>query len=203
MTPARWQALMHALGLAENANTLVALGAAYREPQRFYHTQAHITDCLDQFERLREQAQRPNEIELAIWFHDAIYRPHRSDNERRSADWASRFLRDSGASADVADRVSGLILATRHAIVPVDPDTAILIDVDLSILAADADRYAQFEADVRREYRWVPRFVYRRKRAAILASFLQRSRIYATDLFHARYEAPARRNLRAAIDSLS
>jgi predicted metal-dependent HD superfamily phosphohydrolase len=203
MTPERWQVLMHAMDLADNADTLAALRTAYQEPHRHYHTQEHIRDCLDKFELLREQALRPDEIELAIWFHDAVYRPHRSDNEQQSADWAVRFLTDSRAAADVAGRVWGLIMATRHAVVPSDPDTAILIDVDLSILGADADRYARFETEVRREYRWVPRFLYRRKRAEILRSFLQRPKIYATDLFNARYESQARRNLRAAIDDLS
>jgi predicted metal-dependent HD superfamily phosphohydrolase len=203
MSPERWQALMHALGLPESTEMFLALSKAYREPHRHYHTQAHIGDCLEKFDQLRDQASNPNAVELALWFHDAIYDPYRADNEQKSADWAARFLRDGNAPGDFVEQVCLLILATRHAVVPADADTAILIDVDLSILGADTSRYDAFEAEIRREYRWVPLFLYRQKRAAILQSFLQRPRIFASDLFHARYESPARGNLRAAIDRLS
>ena len=203
MSPELWQTLMHSLGLPESSETFLALSKAYQEPHRHYHTQAHIRDCLEKFDLLRDQAQHPEAIEMALWFHDAVYDPYRSDNEQKSADWATRFLRDAKAPGDFVEQVSNLILATRHAIVPTDSNTAILIDVDLSILGADTARYDEFEAEIRREYRWVPLFLYRKKRAAILQSFLQRPRIFASDLFHARYESLARRNLRAAIDRLS
>ena len=199
----RWQSLMRALALPDNGETWLALGKAYREPHRHYHTQAHIADCLEKFDGLRDQAGNPCAVELALWFHDAVYDPYRADNEQRSADWAVRFLRDSAASGELADRVSELILATRHAVVPADIDTAILIDVDLSILGADTARYDEFEAQVRREYRWVPMLLYRRKRTAILQSFLQRPRIFTSDLFFASYESTARRNLTVAIDHLN
>ena len=202
MTPERWQVLMHASGLPENPETFLALAKAYGEPHRHYHTQAHIDDCLEKFDLLRGEAANPQAIELALWFHDAVYDPYRADNEQKSAEWATRFLREGHASVDVVGRVSDLILATQHAIVPADADTAILIDVDLSILGAETGRYSQFEEQVRREYRWVPRFVYRRKRAGILASFLDRPRIYASELFHSSFEQRARRNLREAIDNL-
>jgi predicted metal-dependent HD superfamily phosphohydrolase len=203
MTPDRWHALMLALDLPGNEATYFALCKAYQEPHRHYHTQAHIQDCLQQFDLLRAQAVDPSSIELAIWFHDAIYDPYHSDNEQKSAEWATRFLHEAGAASDCAERVSGLIMATRHAIVPSDHDTALLIDVDLSILGAGTVRYAEFEAEVRREYRWVPLFLYRRKRANILDSFRRRTRIFAGDLFHERYESQARLNLNWAIAGLT
>lgn len=74
--------------------------------------------------------------------------------------------------------------------------------MDLSILGADEPAYAEFESGVRKEYRWVPALLFRRKRAEILASFLARPQIYTTKLLHDRYDSHARRNLSRAIADL-
>lgn len=199
MNRERWYQLMRGLRLGDNDATFDALCAAYDEPHRHYHTQRHIEDCLRQFDLLRELAQDAAAVELAIWFHDAIYDPYRTDNESRSASWAQRFLGESGAITSRADAVFRLILVTRHDAVPQDRDAALLVDVDLSILGADAMRYEEFERQVRREYRWVPGYLFRRKRREILSSFLQRDRIFYTVEFRHRLESRARENLRNAI----
>ena len=199
----RWNALMNSLGLPESSTVYTQLVSAYREPHRHYHTTRHIEDCFAQLDLLRDQAIRPDEIELALWFHDAVYLPYKSGNEEKSGDWASRFLDDAGASGNLIARIRDLILATRHDAIAVDSDTAILIDVDLSILGADRERYEAFENDVRKEYRWVPRHLYRRERRKILTSFLSRERIFVTDELFVRYEARARGNLDRAIVDLS
>lgn len=68
------------------------LTTAYSEPVRHYHTLAHITDSLYEFDRLIGLAEAPHEIEMAIWFHDAVYDPKAHDNEERSAEWAQDFF---------------------------------------------------------------------------------------------------------------
>jgi predicted metal-dependent HD superfamily phosphohydrolase len=55
---------------------------------------------------------------------------------------------------------------------------------------------------VRREYSWVPEEAFRTARAAILARFIARPRIYATDYFFELLEAQARANLRYSLDRL-
>ncbi len=198
----RWQLLMQSLDLPDSQDTFAALDAAYKEPHRHYHTGQHIADSLQQFDLLRGQALQPYAIELALWFHDAVYQPYRTGNERKSADWAAQFLQDAGAEPALVERVRGLIMATEHQAIAEDRDTSLLIDVDLAILGATSDRYTAFEQDIRHEYRWVPYFLYRQKRKEILASFLRRRRIYSSDLFHAHYEARARDNMQMAIGSL-
>lgn len=195
MTADRWRTLMHAMGLAANEATFASLLAAYRQPHRHYHTPRHIADCLHQFDTLRHAADQPHAIELAIWFHDAIYDPYRSDNEQASADWAMRFMRENGLPTALQGRVEALILATRHDAIATDHDTAILIDIDLSILGSAADTYDIYRQAVRREYRWVPGPLFRRSRRAVLESFLRRDRIFLTDPFHASHEARARDNI--------
>jgi predicted metal-dependent HD superfamily phosphohydrolase len=75
----------------------------------------------------------------------------------------------------------------------------LLVDIDLAILAADAPRFAEYEQQIRAEYRWVPSLIYRAKRRAVLQSFMERDVIYSTPVFRERLEAAARRNLKQAL----
>lgn len=198
----RWSQLLAALGIGGEVATFDALIAAYSQKHRHYHTLGHIEHCLREFDSVKGLAQEAGEVELAIWFHDAVYEPHKSNNEERSADWACELLNRHEVDGLRVERVRTHVMATRHEAPATLPDSQLLVDVDLSILGADEVTYAKFESDVRQEYRWVPSILFRRKRAEILESFLARSRIYSTAPFHDRLEAPARRNLSAAIANL-
>lgn len=101
----------------------------------------------------------------------------------------------AGAAPDVADRVHALIMVTRHDAVPAANDERVLVDIDLAILGAERERFAEYESQVRREYAWVPEPMFREGRAKILRQFTERPSIYATDFFRAELEARARRNL--------
>jgi predicted metal-dependent HD superfamily phosphohydrolase len=113
--------------------------------------------CLKEFDVVRGLADHPAEVELALWFHDAVYRTWRSDNEARSAGWAARVLTQGGVEPASILRVQSAILATRHAEVELTGDAALVVDIDLSILGQPAGIYGEFERNVRREYWWVPR----------------------------------------------
>lgn len=77
-----------------------------------------------------------------------------------------------------------------------------LVDADLAILGAEPARFEEYEADIRQEYRWVPSFLYRRKRRALLREFLERPAIFCTAGFRQKYEAAARRNLERSLEAL-
>jgi len=47
----------------------------YSEPGRFYHDLDHVMHCLDEFEEVRQTADYPHELEMALWLHDVIYVP--------------------------------------------------------------------------------------------------------------------------------
>jgi predicted metal-dependent HD superfamily phosphohydrolase len=93
-------------------------------------------------------------------------------------------------------------MATKHDAVPTNSDTRLLVDIDLSILAASADRFDEYERQVRQEYAWVPDFLFRRTRRSILEAFRSRAHIFNTDYFRDRFEAAARLNLDRSIGSL-
>lgn len=78
----------------------------------------------------------------------------------------------------------------------------LLIDIDLSILGKSAERFAEYEVGIRKEYAWVPINVSRERRSEILRGFLNRNRIYTTKFFYDRYETCARRNISTLISDL-
>jgi predicted metal-dependent HD superfamily phosphohydrolase len=200
----RWTGLWNRLGAqGDGLPLLSALEAAYAEPARAYHTAEHVRDCLAQFDLSRHTAQRPDEVEAAIWFHDAVYLPGSPDNEDRSARLARLALADFGAPVAVAEAVAGLVVATQHLAIPSQPDAALLCDIDLSILGRTPEVFDEFERRIRQEYAWVPEPVYRSARAELLDGFLRRPSIFQTDFFRQQYEIPARGNLQRVIAQLS
>lgn len=184
---------------AAGADVHARLLARYEEPHRAYHTLQHLGECLACFAESAALAENPAEVEMALWFHDAIYDVRASDNEARSAAWATAALRQGGAPDAAAARVQALVMATRHTAVPIGADEQLLVDIDLAILGAGEERFAQYEQQIRREYAHVPGFIFRPKRRAILRTFVERARIYSTGFFHERLEQAARRNLQRAI----
>ena len=198
-----WRAVWQGLGAPVADEALFGeLIARYSEKHRHYHTLQHLRDCMRQLDAARNLALRPAEIELALWFHDAYYEPQHQDNEARSADWARQSVRQAGLPGDSGERVHAMVMATRHEAAPHEPDTQLLVDVDLSILGAPPDRFAQSSAQIRAEYAHVSDAQFREGRKRILEGFLQRPRLYSTEHFHAALERQARANLQAEIARL-
>ncbi|PIF78148.1 putative metal-dependent HD superfamily phosphohydrolase [Variovorax sp. 54] len=204
MTPqalhANWTEAWQELGVAAPDGALqLELQRRYSEPQRQYHTMQHLGECLAWFDQEQALAERPGEVALALWFHDAIYDVHARDNEARSADWARQALQAAGVDAAATDRVHALVMATRHDAVPEGRDAELLIDIDLSILGAERARFDEYERQVHAEYGFVPEEIRLPRRRAILQRFLDRPAIYATPRLHALLEARARENLQRSI----
>ncbi|WP_225784287.1 N-methyl-D-aspartate receptor NMDAR2C subunit [Xenophilus sp. Marseille-Q4582] len=194
-----WQQAWHDLARPAPQPVFDALIAAWSEPWRHYHTLQHLGECLDALARERAQARHPGEIALALFFHDAVYDLQASDNEARSADWADRALTGAGLPPQAVARVHGLVMATRHQAAPTEPDAQLLVDIDLAILGAPPARFAEYEAQIRREYAHVPPEVFEPRRGRILGGFLARRPLYQTSGLQARCEAQARLNLVQAI----
>jgi predicted metal-dependent HD superfamily phosphohydrolase len=198
-----WIRCWRGLGANDEGRELLGnLIAAYDESQRHYHTLQHLGECLSLFDTYRALAIEPDEVEVSLWFHDAIYQVRASDNEEKSARWAEDSLRAASVEPERIARVRNHILATRHAVLPEGSDQCLLVDIDLSILGAAPERFDEYEAQVRDEYGWVPRFVFRRKRREILTEFLARKPIYSTPSIRDLLEARARENLVRSIASL-
>ena len=197
-----WRDAWRDLGCAGSDSDFHELAARYAEDHRRYHTTQHLSECLGLWRTVRALASRPGEVAVALWFHDAVYDTKRQDNEERSANLARDAVTRAGLASEVGDRVHALIMATRHDAVPTDGDMQLLVDIDLSILGADAARFDEYEHQVREEYAWVPSIMFRRTRRTILEQFLERPRIFQTEHFHQAREVAARQNLQRSVMQL-
>src|SRR5688572_16576013 len=121
------------------------LTARYAEPHRHYHTLDHIACCLRELD-VDLGAAAPHDksaVEMAIWFHDAVYDPKAKDNEARSAELASTVLNVGGFGDAFIEKVSDLVMATAHVEAPADYDAQVLADMAPSILGENGNCFDQ------------------------------------------------------------
>lgn len=190
----RWTTLTGRLGLPASPEMFATLQRLHRQKHRHYHTAAHIQACLRHLDAQHDLAARPDLIEIAIWFHDAVYKPMSKTNEADSAAMARGFLHGHLPDPDV-NTVETMILLTQTHGQTTDSDTALMLDIDLSILATPDDVYDHYTQDIRREYRWVPGPMFRKDRAKMLRHFLAMDRIYKTETLRQAWDAKARINM--------
>jgi predicted metal-dependent HD superfamily phosphohydrolase len=185
------------------ANSFEVIREKYSEEGRFYHNLSHIKALLSMFESLKHMIQDGNAIRFVIWFHDVIYNTRRSDNEEKSAELASEMLSKLSVDNGTIEFAKELILATRsHTGLELSEDAKLFLDMDLSILGAPGELYGEYSKAIRKEYSWVPGFMYRRSRKKILKSFSERDRLYFTEEMNKRFEQQARINIEGEIRSL-
>lgn len=198
----RWNAARTGLGLGPDDATLADLTARYREPHRRYHGLSHLEACLMIFEEVRALATPPvvaSEVVMALFFHDAIYVPFARDNEAESATLATEVLARAGLDQEASARIEEAILATRHAEENLSATAALVVDVDLSILATPAPVFDAYEDAVRAEYAALDDARFAEGRAAFVRSMLARAWLYSTPGLRERWEADARANLRRSL----
>lgn len=199
----RWAALCQRAGARERvAETFGILRGYYMEPHRAYHTLAHIDHCLRDYDEAAAAGASRDAIELAIWFHDAIYDTRRKDNEEQSAALAGALMRAMKVEDVLCERVPELILATRHVEPPQTPDCRLMVDVDLAILGAPRDVFDVYEQQIRREYDWVAEEQFIQGRMVFLRSMMERATIFNTPHFREKYEVRARENMTRAMERL-
>ena len=160
---------------------------------RRYHNLHRLEHCLAEFDAAAAEIREPDQVETAIWFHDAIYEPDVGDNEARSA---ALFREAARGAADrrFVDAVIALILVTTHRRAPTDLDQQFLCDIDLASFGAPWETYIEDSTGLREESTCGARD-YNIRQRAFLQRLLDRPRIFFTDFFHARYENRARSNI--------
>jgi predicted metal-dependent HD superfamily phosphohydrolase len=187
---------------------LDGLLARHREKHRRYHTATHVAWVIRHVGELAEteDVQHLDEVVAAAFYHDAVYEAAYPANERASARLARRDLTSIGWDEAAVERVGLMIEATEHSAdrdEPADIDTAVLLDADLAILAADPAGYSAYVAGVRSEYRHVDDDDWKAGRTKLLHSFLERPEIYRTRSARDRWEARSRANLTAELAELN
>ena len=183
----------------------------YNEPQRAYHSLQHIQQLFGQFEQIKHLFHEPHIIALAIYYHDVIYEPTRSDNELKSAEYVVESL-TGYLSAEQCQHIYALIMMTASHQIDNWPnetkerekysDAAYLLDMDLSILGSSWSVYEHYAHAVRQEYAHVLDGDYRVGRMAVLKELLAHPTLYLTDYYYERLEKQARKNIEHEITLL-
>lgn len=190
------------------AQRLDALRDRYAEPHRAYHTGAHLDAVLAGVAAARARLTYPDAVELAAWYHDAIYDPARGDNEERSALLLEHEMAGL-ADAALIERAAWLVRCTAdHALPPgmearLRADAAVFLDLDMTVLGADAAAFDAYERGIAAEYMPVHGAErYAAGRARFLDGMLARARLFHTDEAHAALDTAARGNMRRALAAL-
>ena len=170
-----------------------SLAARYSESHRHYHGLNHLVHCLEQFDLAKDLINEPNEVEMAILFHDVINDPGNRNNEKESADYF-RAGADGQLDPQLIDHVADMILATTHCTSPSTDDQRFLCDIDLASFGCPWECYLRDSLDIEAEFNGTKE-EFEHGKVAFLQSLLKRPRIFLTDFFNQRYEAQGRENI--------
>jgi predicted metal-dependent HD superfamily phosphohydrolase len=169
---------------------LLDLTQRYCEAHRAYHDLRHVATML-----VQGRAFPLSEVQVwAVWFHDAIYDPLRSDNEEQSARLAERMLPEIGMPAPEVARVA-LIVRDTIAHRPSSQEAEAVLDLDLASLAASPEQFWANRRAIRSEYRHVSDADFATGTRLFAERMLKRERLFLTP-WGAEREDAARRNLR-------
>lgn len=188
---AEWSALIASKSeTSENYFNLMI--GAYSADGRFYHTTRHLVELL------KFLHQYPVTQPAAYWaafYHDYIYIAGNKDNEILSAKIANAQLQDLGVQRQIIDQTCQLIEATtKHQATGIEWMDAFL-DADMAILGTNEQTYKIYVANVRKEYKKIPPFLFNSGRRKFLQHCLENKRLFLTDWFFERFEIQARKNL--------
>jgi len=180
----------------------VKLREFYSQAWRRYHTLSHLRHCLGEFDEVAHLVAEPKEVEMALWFHDAIYEPGAADNEARSVELFDR-LAEGGAPPVLSNRVRELIMATCHFEPPAAGDERYMVDIDLASFGLPWRAYLSDSEKVRAEASHLTDEDFYRGQVAFFKRLLSRPHFYGTPFFRRKYEARARENLIRKVSELA
>ena len=170
------------------------LDTLYHEPHRRYHTAAHVEHCLRLFDLAADRMDEPDAVEMALWFHDAVYDVPTQGNERRSAELFAARAGARGAER-YRSKVHRLIMVTEHREPPATLDESFIVDIDLSSFGLPWEEFLRDSRAVREELSMVPDAEFHLRHRKFTESLLARPHFCFTEFFRERHEARARRNI--------
>ena len=170
------------------------LDALYREPHRRYHTSAHVEHCLRCFDLAADRMDEPDAVEMALWFHDAVYDVPTEENELRSAELFAARAGGRG-SERFRSKVHRLIMVTTHREPPETLDESFIVDIDLSSFGLPWEEFLRDSLAVREEFPLVPDAEFYPRHRKFVESLVARPAFCFTEFFRNRHEARARKNI--------
>ncbi len=171
---------------------------SYSSPTRHYHNLKHIQDLLELTDLYKDNLFSPETVSFAVWYHDAIFDPLDTENEERSAELAQQQLSALHIDPTIISHCYSYILATKtHSLSEHINhfDAQFMLDIDLSILAANRHAYQKYQLQIRQEYHMFSDEAFKKGRKKLLNEWLSLDHIFHTDLFRNEYEEKARENI--------
>ncbi len=157
---------------------MAALSALYAQSHRHYHTIAHVQSCLAEFEQYCESPECPvadelaiHCVEMALWYHDAVYNPYSAQNEIKSAMLYSKEHERTSPHSTIVIVTSAIRATAYHTqtqqILPIYPNDVepnpeaaqsgkhivqTVLDIDLSVFGKSWDEYVKNGVHIQQEY---------------------------------------------------
>ncbi|MFB2577679.1 metal-dependent hydrolase [Acinetobacter sp. c2-A9] len=197
-----WQAL----DLSQHDDLFQDIMLRYQEPWRAYHTLQHLAECFDFWQQLQAEFHSPKIVALALFYHDIVYDPRSNMNEEYSSQYAVQKLAKINLNCEEIEIIRQFIFATKthqnpfashH---PYYQDLNYLLDIDLAILASTAERFSEYEQQIRQEYQWVEINIYQQKRHDVLYGFYQQRHLFKTEFFQNNFQVKAKDNLKRLLN---
>jgi predicted metal-dependent HD superfamily phosphohydrolase len=179
---------------------LLKVTKAYMEPQRHYHTLTHIMRMIETIKQ--HKLDVTDEQLIAIWYHDVVYDPHASDNERQSAYVAVSDMSNAGMKSNSIDVVEQIILDTQNHL-PTIGQSRLVIDLDLMGLADPVNSYFETGKLVRKEYVHLLDEQWQIGRRKFVEKFLGRNHIFQTSWGIEHFERGTFNNLTRELELLN
>lgn len=191
----RFAALLSRCGLADKADVIYRdLYRRYSESHRKYHDFSHIRHCIAQLDEIADQLQDPDAVELALWFHDAIYDVRAQDNEYQSAILFDQLI-GQYLPKERARKIYEHIMVTVHPSRPEDQDAKFVVDIDLSSFGVEWEEFERDSDALREESGHLSDSEFARGKIRFLQKMLEHSNFYLTDYFRERFEVQALSNI--------
>lgn len=170
---------------------MINLTKYYLEPHRYYHNLNHIVSMFNFANE--NQIELTNEQILAIWFHDVIYDPTRSDNEEQSAKYFQQWCLTQKVCNFEPKIIKQIILDTKQEI-PTTEESALVIDLDLHQLGIS--KFFSNTVLIRKEFSHLSDKEFDEGRNTWIYSMLNRETIFVSGLnIFKELEQEARTNL--------
>lgn len=187
------------------------LVARWNEPGRHMHNTQHLINVLARIDELASIAHDADLLRVSFWYHGAflnralevrIIGVDPTALCRPCIAHTTAHLTDLGVSEDVVERITELLeaLVSHHA-ERGDFDAQVLIDADLSLLAASPQLFKRYRESLRAEFDDLDDLTYWRARRLVVRRLLAMDSIFHSPLGRT-WEKAARSNLEAELSRL-
>ena len=189
-----WQRNAYQENVESAKLVFVQLVKMYTESWRSYHNLEHIAASLNYFDACKSDADFADAIEIAIWFHDCVYKLGACDNEALSRDWFVEKTKNHIVPAMIK-RADVLIMDTRHLSVPNTDDGKLIADIDLTSFGLPWDEYMQDSRAVQNEFPEISNGNAIKSKILFLENLVNDGQIYYSNYYLTHFEERAQNNV--------